>query len=82
MQETISHQVTVDGQKMAQVSGVEGVLSFSENKIALLLAGGKRLFLEGTGLKIVDFSKESGKFSASGAVHRLSYGGKGFGIFK
>ena len=77
-----NHQVTVDGQKTVSVSGVEGVLSFSETKIALSILGSKRLHLEGSGLKIVGFSKESGQFTATGAVHRLTYGGKGFGLFK
>ena len=81
MQES-NHQVTVDGQKTVSVSGVEGVLSFSETRIALSIAGGRRLHLEGTGLKILGFSKENGQFSASGAVSRLTYGGKGFGLFK
>jgi hypothetical protein len=81
MQET-HHQVTVDGQKSVTVSGVEGVLSFSETKITLSILGSRRLHLEGSGLKILGFSKENGNFTASGAVHRLSYGGKGFGLFK
>ncbi|MBQ8319931.1 MAG: YabP/YqfC family sporulation protein [Clostridia bacterium] len=82
MQE-ILHQVTVEQQKTLTVSGVEGVLSFSDTKITLGLLGGKKLYVSGSGLKIAGFVKQSGTFTATGTVLQLSYGNKGFsGLFK
>ena len=72
------HQITLVQKKDVTVSGVEGVLSFSESKISLLLKGGGKLFVAGNGLKITGFSKESGVFTASGNVVGISYGGKSF----
>jgi hypothetical protein len=60
------------------VSGVESVLSFSEVKILLALAGGERLQILGLGLKITGFSKTSGSFTAEGEITGLNYNGKSF----
>ena len=77
------HQVTIEQQKSVMVSGVEGVLSFSEAKITLSLLGGKKLFVSGAGLKITGFSKQNAVFTATGAIYQLSYGNKGIsGLFK
>ena len=72
------HQITLTQKKEVVVTGVEGVLSFSETKIALSLVGGGKLFVAGSGLKISGFSKENGIFSASGTLTGASYGGSGF----
>ena len=72
------HQITVTQKKDVNVTGVEGVLGFSESKISLSLKGGGKLYVAGSGLKIVGFSKESGVFLANGSVVGISYGGKGF----
>ena len=72
------HQITVTQKKEICVTCVEGVLSFSESKITLSLKGGGKLYVAGSGLKIVGFSKDSGVFTASGAVAGVSYGGKSF----
>ena len=82
MQE-ILHQVTIEQQKSITVSGVEGVLSFSDTKITLGLLGGKKLYVTGSGLKITGFAKQSAIFTATGTIQQLSYGNKGFsGLFK
>ena len=72
------HQITVAQKKEVTVTGVEGVLAFSDSKISLLLKGGEKLYVAGNGLKIVGFSKESGVFHANGSVGGVSFGGKGF----
>ena len=72
------HQITLTQKKDVLVTGVEGVLSFSETKIALSLTGGGKLFVAGNGLKIAGFSKGDGVFSASGTLTGVSYGGNGF----
>ena len=77
MQENV-HQITIEQKKNVAVSGVEGVLSFSESKISLLLIGGGKLYVAGSSLKITGFSKEKGLFTASGSVVGVSYGGKSF----
>ena len=60
------------------MSGVESVAAFSEVKIVLVLCGGERMHVIGSGLKIVGFSKSSGSFTAEGSVSGISYGGKSF----
>lgn len=68
--------LTVEQRKKIAMSGVESVDAFSEEKI-LLTVSGKRVTIEGTGLKILAFSQGSGSFSASGEVRAVKYGGKG-----
>ena len=72
------HQITLTQKKEIVVTGVEGVLSFSEAKIGLSLIGGGTRFVAGSGLKIAGFSKEDGVFSANGNLTGVSYGGNGF----
>ena len=72
------HQITLTQKKDVMVTGVEGVLSFSETKIGLSLVGGGKLFVAGSGLKISGFSKEDGIFTAGGTLTGVSYGGNGF----
>lgn len=76
--QTEIHQITVTQKRDVAVTGVDGVLAFSESKITLSLKGGGKLFVAGNGLKIAGFSKESGVFTASGNVVGVSYGGKSF----
>ena len=78
------HSVILEQKKNISVSGVESVASFSEAKILLILTGGERMSVIGSGLKIVGFSKTNGTFTAEGSIVGLSYGGKGLAskIFK
>lgn len=77
MQEN-KHSILLEQRKNLSVTGVESVSSFSEVKITLVLLGGERLQILGTGLKIVGFSKTNGNFQAEGEVAGISYGGKSF----
>ena len=63
---------------------MESVGSFSEVKIVLVLVGGERLSVVGSGLKITGFSKASGSFTAEGEILGITYGGKSLAarIFK
>ena len=83
MQEN-KHSVMLEQRKNLSVSGVESVASFSEVKIALVLLGGERMSVIGSGLKITGFSKTSGTFTAEGEIVGISYGGKSLAarIFK
>ena len=83
MQDT-KHSVVLEQRKSLSISGVESVGSFSEVKIVLVLVGGERLSVVGSGLKITGFSKASGSFTAEGEILGLTYGGKSLAarIFK
>lgn len=78
MQEVHKHSVTIEQRKNIAVSGVESVTAFSEVKIVLALIGGEKMYVVGTGLKIVGFSKSSGTFTAEGTISGVSYGSKSF----
>ena len=83
MQDT-KHSVVLEQRKTLSISGVESVGSFSEVKIVLVLVGGERLSVVGSGLKITGFSKASGSFTAEGEILGITYGGKSLAarIFK
>ncbi len=76
MQEN-QHSLQLERKKLLTVSGVESVAAFSEVKIILVLVGGGRMSVVGSGLKITAFSKSSGSFTAEGSFTGISYGGKG-----
>lgn len=81
MQE-ILHSVSIEQRKGIVVNGVQGVKSFSEGKIELILLDGKtRLTIVGSSLKITGFSKTNGTFSGTGTVDGVRYGG-GLKIFR
>ncbi len=75
MQE-MKHSIQLEQKKSLTVSGVESVAAFSEVKIVLVLIGGGRMSVVGSGLKITAFSKTSGTFTAEGDFAGISYGGK------
>ena len=83
MQEN-KHSVVLEQRKILSISGVESVGSFSEVKIILVLLGGERMSVVGTGLKITGFSKANGTFTAEGEILGMTYGGKSLAarIFK
>ena len=78
------HSVVLEQRKSLSISGIESVASFSEVKIVLVLLGGERMNVIGSGLKITGFSKTNGTFTAEGEVMGISYGGKNLAarIFK
>lgn len=78
MQENGKHSITIEQRKNIAVTAVESVVAFSEIKIVLVLVGGERLHISGSGLKITAFSKTNGTFTAEGNAVGVSYGGKGF----
>ena len=84
MQEIIKHSIMLEQRKNLTISGVESVVAFSEVKIVLALSGGDKLYIIGTDLKITNFSKNSGAFTAEGQIVGMSYGGSNFAsrIFK
>ena len=83
MQEN-KHTVIIEQRKLITVSGVESVNSFSEVRIVLTRIGGEKMSVVGTDLKITNFSKSTGAFTAEGSITSVQYGGKGIAarIFK
>ena len=83
MQEN-KHSLILEQRKSLSINGIESVASFSEVKIVLILLGGERMNVIGSGLKITGFSKINGTFTAEGDVMGISYGGKSLAarIFK
>ena len=75
--QTVNHTLTIDQQKKITATGIDAVLAFSETKLTLSV-GGKKLYVAGSGLKIIVFSKTDGNFCAEGEITGVSYGGKSF----
>ena len=68
-----AHTLTVENRKRVSMTGVEGVISFSPTEIRLELADGKKLQVTGEEMKISDFKKSSGEFSATGRIDGVKY---------
>lgn len=71
------HNLTVEQCKKVTASAISSVDAFSAQQIVLSYAGG-RIIVSGNSMKIVNFSKTSGAFSAVGEINGVRYtGGKG-----
>jgi sporulation protein YabP len=66
------HTLQIEQRRKITMTGVESVESFSPREIQLAATGGK-LTVTGSELKIVDFSKESGSFVATGKIDGVKY---------
>jgi bisphosphoglycerate-dependent phosphoglycerate mutase len=73
-----NHQLTINGKQEVLMTGVDSVIAFAQNRIALTLTDGAKVFVAGIGLKITAFSKTDGTFRAVGLVTGVSYGSKSF----
>ena len=74
MKEEIKESIlTVEQQKRLTLSGVRSVDAFSDTRI-LLTVNGKRVRIEGKGLKVLSFSEGSGNFAASGEFFLIKFG--------
>ncbi len=67
--------------KKITMTGVESVDSFTPRQITITVSG-SRAQIAGEGLKIVDFSKTSGRFSATGRIIGIRFFGKSEKITK
>ncbi len=73
MQEnTLNHSLSIEQRKSVKVTGVTAVNAFSSTQISIELQSTK-LIINGSDLKISDFSKENGTFSASGEISGVRY---------
>lgn len=70
------HTLGIEQCKRVTATGIDSVDSFSPAQIVLSYAGG-RIKITGSGLKIVNFSKSTGAFTANGDVSGVQYGAAG-----
>ncbi len=70
------HNLTIEGCKRITATDIISVDSFSDKQIVLSYANG-RIVVQGSGMKIVNFSKSSGAFSAAGDIYGARYLQKG-----
>lgn len=66
------HNLTVEQCKKISATAITGVDSFTPQQIMLSYAGG-RIAVSGSGMKIVNFSKTSGAFCATGEISGVRY---------
>ncbi len=71
--------LTIEGCKRITATEITSVDSFSDKQIVLSYANG-RIVVQGSGMKIVNFSKSTGAFSAAGEVYGARYIQKGSGL--
>lgn len=81
MEQTVPHSVNIEQCKRITATGIDSVDSFSDKQILLTYKDG-RIAVTGSGMKIVNFSKTSGAFSATGEIYSVRYISKGAGLAK
>ncbi len=70
------HSISVEQGKKVTANAVSSVDSFSDKQIVLSYEQG-RIVVTGSGMKIINFSKTSGSFAATGNVNGVRYLQKG-----
>lgn len=70
------HNLSVEQCKRITATAITSVDAFSDKQILLSYAGG-RIAVSGSGMKIINFSKTSGSFAASGDITGVRYMQKG-----
>lgn len=68
--------ITIESCKRVSATEITSVDSFSDKQIVLSYANG-RIVVQGSGMKIVNFSKSTGAFSATGNITGARYVQKG-----
>lgn len=78
----LPHSLRLDERERLTVTGVEEVVSFHEEEVAIRTVRGL-LIVRGAGLKVDKLEKTAGELSVSGSVSDLSYEetGPGTGFF-
>ena len=66
------HSLNIEQCKKISATAISSVDSFSQHQIVLSYAGG-RIVVAGSGMKIVNFSKTSGSFAATGTITGVKY---------
>ncbi len=73
------HNITVENCNRITATQITAVDSFSDKQIVLGYAGG-RIVVQGSGMKIINFSKSTGAFSAVGTITAARYIQKGLSL--
>lgn len=66
----------------ADAKGVKEVEGFSDKEIKVLVVDERKLVVTGSGLRIVNFSKNAGELSVCGTINAVTYRNKGEKIIK
>lgn len=74
-----NHNLTIENCKRISATEISSVDSFSDKQIILSYSNG-RIVVQGSGMKIVSFSKSTGAFSATGDIVGARYVQKGSSI--
>lgn len=67
-----NHSLTIENCKKITATEITSVDSFSDKQIILGYSGG-RIAVQGSGMKIINFSKSTGAFSAVGDIVSARY---------
>lgn len=70
------HNLSIEQCKRISATAISSVDAFSDKQILLSYQNG-RIVVNGSGMKIVNFSKTSGAFSATGDIYGVRYMQKG-----
>lgn len=73
------HSIGIEQCKRVTATAVESVDAFSDKQIVLSYSAG-RIVVTGNGMKIVNFSKTSGAFTATGEIISVRYANKSVGL--
>ncbi len=79
MENAVSHQLGIEQCKKVTATAIESVDAFSDKQIIMSYSAGK-IIVAGNNMKIVNFSKTSGAFAATGEIISVRYASKGIGI--
>ncbi len=71
--------LTIESCKRVTATEITAVDAFSDKQIVLSYANG-RIVVQGSGMKIVNFSKSTGAFTATGDIYSARYIQKGIGL--
>ena len=66
------HNLNIEQCKRISATAISSVDAFSDKQILLSYSGG-RIAVSGSGMKIINFSKSSGAFAASGDITGVKY---------
>ena len=79
MENTVPHQIGIEQCKKVTATAIDSVDAFSDKQIILSYPAG-RIVVAGSNMKIINFSKTSGSFAATGEIQSVRYMSKGMGL--
>ena len=79
MENSVPHSLSIEQCKKVAATAIESVDSFSDKQIVMSYPQG-RIVVAGSGMKIINLSKSSGSFAATGEIISVRYIGKGVGF--